>query len=452
MITILLNDFKKAINSGLGSAIMELKESKDNKMYEDAILYASLNNTCYDPYCEDERCDYLYNAIKLIGNTNFFEDKIIEKFFKSTSFWTIKQLSGILCLFGKEGSKKSIDALKDKFNEYLIDLSQKRINPNDEIIIKYAEILTIRLCEFYKMKYLLKYAENIGQIIKENNGKVLFSYDDLLNYSYEKFGESIVLNTLKKKAEKSDNIKNFLDKILLDEINRKKSLESKDNLKITYHTLINLSETSNDDYLRTLSAKASMSYKDIEILQAADRFKTEKNPKTIYALLIFFIFIDYPYNITDILNKYETSNDEAFKSICLEALSRYKDKRLHDIAIENLRNNFLVRESLGLLIKNFNNDYSYILDVVENYKENPKYDFHSLVLQIIKIFQNRKCKNAFDILSFTYRKNKCSCCRTYLIEIMCKNEIITDEILEECLNDSSEETRTIIESYKKALH
>lgn len=446
--TILLSDFKKTLNSGFGNAIIELKESKDEKHdYKDAVLYASLHNTCYDPYCEEERYDYLFEAIKYTNDMDFFENKIIEKLFKNNFFFTVQQLSGLLYLFGKNGSEKSIDALRDRFDEYLTILPKKRNYISTENPIKCAEIIAVRLCELYGLEYFLKYIECIEGILVDSPENNLQSYDIILNFSYEKFGEKKLLNTLKKRSKKSDRIRCFLDKISIDEISEEETKQNKPLKKVTYKTLINSAEKEDDDYLLPLAIQASKSAKDIEILQAADRLKSEKNAKFIHALLLFFIFVDYPYDINDIITKYETSEDYAFRAACLRSLYRYKDKRLHDLAIYNLRNKIMVKESLGLLIKNFNDDYSYILEALEEHKDNQNYDFHALVLQVIKIFQNRKCKKAADILAYAYNKNRCSYCRSSLVEIMCNNNIIPNEIFQECLYDCSNETKMLVNNY-----
>lgn|GEM_PF-2636524 len=453
VIEILINDFKRTLNSGFGNAIIELKKSKDKgSTYKDAILYATIHNTCYDPNCENERYSYLFDAIKCTNDIEFFEDKIIEKLFKSDFFFTVQQLSGLLYLFGKDGSKKAIHALKNRFDEYLIMLSKKRIYTNAKNTMKCAEILAIRLCEFYGIEYLLKYIEKIEEILINFPEKNTFPYEVILSYSYKKFGEKKLLSILKKKSKNSVKIKKFLDKLLLEEILRGESSEQIYSPEITYKTLINLAEKKDAHYLSMLTAKASRTAKEIEVLQAADRLKSEKKLKVMHVLIIFFIFIDYPYDISDIISKYQTIEDESFKADCLNALSRYKDKRLHELAIYNLKNKIFIKESLTLLIKNFNDDYAYILEALEEHKDNERYDFHALALQVIKIFQHRRCKKAFEILNYAYKKDRCSHCRTSLIKIMCNNNIIPEEILQECLYDCSEETKTLVDNYKKAIN
>ena len=51
-----LSEFKRSINMGMGSAILELmKNQGSNEKYREAVLYACLNNTCYDAQSETRR-------------------------------------------------------------------------------------------------------------------------------------------------------------------------------------------------------------------------------------------------------------------------------------------------------------------------------------------------------------------------------------------------------------
>jgi hypothetical protein len=61
--TITLNQFKKAINMGLGSAIIELKQNAgNNEKYRETVLYACTHATCYDAQAEGGRQYYLYTG------------------------------------------------------------------------------------------------------------------------------------------------------------------------------------------------------------------------------------------------------------------------------------------------------------------------------------------------------------------------------------------------------
>ncbi len=446
---ILLSEFKKAINMGLGSAILELKNQNTSKLYNSAVLYACLHNTCYDPKFENERHNYLYRAVKLI-NDDTLEDKIIEKLFRTNSYWLINQLCGLLYLYAKDDSTKAFTSMENKLDRYFINLPRKKNHKNIDNSMECAELIALWLCELGGIKYFLNYMEKIGEMMEIYPEKNIFYYNFFMRFAKDKFGKKRVLNSLTKRSYESHSLKSFLNKISDEEILKEESLLHKKNAKTTYKILLDPLYVNDNDNLKALALKISQKVTDEEILFLANRLKIDDG-KIKLNLMMFFAFVDYPYDIKELLDFYDSSYDENFKAACLEALGRFKDPRLHEIAILNIRNKILIPESLGLLIKNFNNDYAFILEVLEEHKENSRYDFHSLVIKVIKIFENRKCKKAQDILIFAYKENTCSSCRTTLVDIMCKNNIITDEILNECLYDCSEETRKLAENYQNHI-
>jgi len=112
---------------GLGSAILVLNKTPgNNEYYWDAVLYACLHDTRYNWQCEDGRHYYLYEAINLMADKTCFEDKIIEKLYKTESLALTGQLSGLLYLFAKDGSSKAADALQKRLDQYLVILPRKR--------------------------------------------------------------------------------------------------------------------------------------------------------------------------------------------------------------------------------------------------------------------------------------------------------------------------------------
>ena len=71
-----------------------------------AVLYAATHNTCYDAQVEGSGRDYLFDAIKLSGDSCFLE-KIIECFHKPKDFHLSSQLRGLLYRFWENGYDKA---------------------------------------------------------------------------------------------------------------------------------------------------------------------------------------------------------------------------------------------------------------------------------------------------------------------------------------------------------
>jgi len=61
---------------------------------------------------------------------------------------------------------------------------------------------------------------------------------------------------------------------------------------------------------------------------------------------------------------------------------------------------------LDYRIKNFDHDYGIILDVLKRHKNYDSYDFHSLVMDVKKIFEKRNAKQALDIfIVYLFKKS-----------------------------------------------
>lgn len=48
-----------------------------------------------------------------------------------------------------------------------------------------------------------------------------------------------------------------------------------------------------------------------------------------------------------------------------------------------------------------------------------------------------------------YETTLCSCCRAKAVEFLSEDGLLSDEIIRECLNDSSEQTRAFTEQYQR---
>jgi hypothetical protein len=73
------DEFKRALEQGLGRAILCLKKH-DPTPYKEIILETCLKDTRYDAQCEGSRVPYLMEAIDLCHDEDFFRDAILERF------------------------------------------------------------------------------------------------------------------------------------------------------------------------------------------------------------------------------------------------------------------------------------------------------------------------------------------------------------------------------------
>ena len=403
-------------------------------------MYAATHNTCYDAQSERSRRDYLFDAIKLAGDSYFLE-KIIESFYKAKSFFLSNQLCDLLYCFQKNGYDKAGKAIRIKFEKCLIKiLNSSTIRDQREIL----EFLAISLCDIYGFKEFFVIAEKMGNLMLKTE-KVIF-VDWLFNRACEKFGEKRIMPQLDLQAETSPGKKRFLEEILS---NKAISEERKKNYKaemekITIESFIEAAKNRKPfGYnLRRLVKKVSLE----ERVKIADIISETDDYETKSAFMRIFYYTDYPYPLDRLFSIYNLEN-ENLKKFTLEAMSRFKDKRLHDLAVFNLKNNLFMLGSLTLLQKNFRNDYDLIYSIQKHHNKKCPYDYHGLSMCIQDIFSKRKDPKAFPILLFDYNKNPCSYCRTQTVKIMRRNKCLPENIIEECLFDCSLDTRKVAKRY-----
>jgi hypothetical protein len=135
----------------------------------------------------------------------------------------------------------------------------------------------------------------------------------------------------------------------------------------------------------------------------------------------------------------------------LLTLARFEDTRLRELAVYNLQNSLFVYESLMLLDKYFDDDFDLVHMAQKSLKKAGQYEYHNVSKAIRDLLKTRKAAKAQKIqkiLLYDYHRNRCSFCRNFIVEIMCKNKIIPDDILEECIYDCVWDTRQLAAKYK----
>jgi len=436
-----IQEFRKAINMGLGSAILELKKNKNNDQYKDALLYAVTHNTCYDAQCENTRGNYIFEAIKLVWGSDFLEkvlEEIIECFYKTNDFHLSNQLCDVLYCFWKDGYDRAGEAIWIKFENYL-----QNIENSNTIIGDQREILentAISLCDVYGFKGFFVIAKKIGNLMLKTE-KLIFT-DWFFECACNKFGEKQIMPQLVLQAETSLGKKRFLEEILLEKA-RSEERDRNRKIKIERTTIESyIEDVKNGKVFIYNSRRLAKNISLEERIKIADIISETDDYKIKIGLMRVFSFIDYPYTLEKLFSIYKLESRE-LKEYTLEAMARFKDKRLHDLAVFNLKNSFFIIESLQLLRKNFHNDYDLIYSIQRHYHKKCYYDYHSLSGCIQGIFSKRKNPKAFPILLFDYYKNPCSHCRTYTIEIMRQNKCLPENIIAECLYDCSLDTRKL---------
>ena len=433
---------------GFGSAILELnRKSGENENFRSAVLYACTHDTCLDAQIEDSRVDYLYEAVGLVGNKDYFLKAIIKRMETTDNHRLISQLCGLLYMFWKDGFNEAGAALRNKFSDYLSRISRIKKMDAKRLPADTLTILVMWLCDMYGVKEFFSCAESIGlEMVKRQDSKIV-TLIWLIPCMEEKFGKTF-MRMFEREAKKSLGIRRLLEawQREKEDSNRSGSIEQ----EIDANNIISLA-TSNArfKYAKLTGIGRMLEKKDVAglRLQLADFINSEIDEETKTALMYVFHQCDYPYPLEELLELYETAGSK-LKSKILSALCRFKDARLRELAVCNLNNGLFVCESLMLLYKYFDNDYDLVSQAQKLSKKAGIHEYHEVSMAIRDLLKTRKSALAQKILLYDYHNNRCSFCRNHTVEIMCKNRIIPGDILEECLYDCVWDTRQLAKKYK----
>ena len=304
-----------------------------------------------------------------------------------------------------------------------------------------------------------KCVNDMGEmIIKCGNDDCLW-YDWFLTDAEEKFGKEIYIyiegsenekaaafNRSRKKSEANENeglnfkLMNSND---LAQIYRFKQRRNKDE-KVTIEQLISrASELSieKEPYpfrISPIARKFARQAKKKELKTLADIALEESSIFMKTALLHTFNFVDFPLDI-ELLFPYVHSDDEYLREVAAKALSRLKDNRIHALVLQ-LFNSGQIENALALLESNFEIEDE---SLIRKYVLCSRRITYGMIVSIYEIYKKNKTSSCGDILLHFYKNAECSHCRCNIVELMIDNEVIPQNILEECQYDSYEETREL---------
>ncbi|HEY9059527.1 MAG TPA: hypothetical protein VIO64_03340 [Pseudobacteroides sp.] len=430
--------FKEAFRRGLGSAYLELKNSKCPEEYKDIVLWCCLHNTCYDMQCEGSRGTYLYNAISLYEDKSFFEDAIIKNFEKKKlDTWLFDQLCDLLYQFANDGSKHAREALYKKYDVLFTLLSRKRkigsiCSERDNF-----EWLCVWLTSLDGFRAFKRIVEQIGKFyINTTNPNIIFM-DWFYSNAKNKFGKKRVDNYMHKNAAKSKSVAAFLNEI--------ESFGSEKPQVITQPSLKELLEACYEPSVyhgRGVAIRFSRTASLEELSELAKIAVTETNPEIKLKLLWAFRKKPFPLDESYVFELAKSDN-ESIRDVAFDMMSQLSSDRIHDYATFLIKGRKEVANSLSLLCRCYQpGDESLLVDGVKGLPVSYNNGlWHGVYMDIEDLLKESSCRFELSMFMHMYKQTLCSSCRSSLVQTMYKRKILPVEVLEECLYDSYDDTR-----------
>lgn len=422
--------FKEAFKRGLGNSYIELKESKDREKYKDIVLWSCLRNTCYDMQCEGGRGVFLYNAICLFEDRSFFEEAIIQKFMqqKNLDTWLFDQLCELLYLFSVDGSIRARETLYEKHNT-LLGLLSHRTNRLDKDNLEWLCVWLTSLDGFSAFKSIVK---QLGEYALRKS--VTVDMDWFYSNAKNKFGDKRVDRYLQNNAIKSDYVKAFLNSVSHTTVQNRKNIDSP--------TLEELIKASREKRSRGLALRFAKIASEDDLLKLAKYSIEETNLEIKLELLWTFRKVRFPLDEQFIFELAE-SDDQSIRDVAFEIMQLLPPDTIHDFAINLLKQKKELANALSLLCYCYKSEDEIVLlegiqRLTVSYEDG---GWHGVFMDIEDLLDNRSVKINPSVLIYIYRQTLCSYCRHTLVQRMSKRKVLPQEILEECLHDSYEDTR-----------
>ncbi|MCX7749668.1 MAG: hypothetical protein N2645_22670 [Clostridia bacterium] len=96
----------------------------------------------------------------------------------------------------------------------------------------------------------------------------------------------------------------------------------------------------------------------------------------------------------------------------------------------------------------YKSDYKYVETVFN--REFNDFDFHSIGLTVLNVFENNRTEKSLPIMERIYYEGQCSICRERCINILIENDILSDKISKACLFDCNYDIREKVKKYINA--
>ena len=443
--------FYQSLRRGLGSAIIELKENPDNSRYRDVLLRCCLRDITYDWTMEGSKGDYLYEAILTFEDTDYFLGPIVDRFNSDCPKGLFRQLAQILFYYACDKNQLAKDALNAKYEYYAQKMGRLKKNAAVDEGMQWDEI-AIHLQYIDGFKAFKKYAVDTGNVrlrYPENRK----TYDDWYECRAEnRFGKERIERYYNSEYEKSAAIKVLVDTIKSDNILREQQQERRKQIHVTVGDLIQAATAAAADknprykMYKLLSSKIYIwKGSEQELLELAHAALNEENPTVKALLLNQFWRKPFPLDITPLI-EYAKSENSLLAEVAIARLENINDHRLYELGVQLLRDKGVGSFALCLFKENYRkSDDDIIWAAVKRSKNIP----HHVQQDIQDIYRRHRSARAFSTLLRVYRKGECSFCRWSIVEAMKHCGVLSDDILEECLYDFYDDTRTMANRIKK---
>ena len=427
------NEVKQALQRGLGRGYLAVRNDPDR--YRDLVLWACGRNLAFDTQCEGTRAWYDYQLILCYSDRAAFRDHVIERFQRKQpdGGWDYSHFSELLSYFVEDGDGAAEAALWEKYKELLAALhSFRRSSRRMRNTIDCFEYLCVALS--WREANYSRIALDVGGLFLKSRLYDGWDFMWLYDSRPKRFN-----HRLRKNAEQSAELSAYFAAI--DESNCKGDAQR----DLPRETRIPDGGRRLSGYLKRRTPELAPKYAEI--------YLAAEDPEARAAALEAFVICPYPLDPTPVINDAHSEHPR-LRSVALEALSVIRHPAVRDFAWALLAND--PANALPIAIKNYLPEDEARLNVL--LQAFPvayacKSNWHGLHLAIFDLFERDSgvASPPKSLLPLVYETTLCSFCRETAARLMGRYRMMTPELWEEQLHDSSDEIRKAAEAHFRRI-
>lgn len=413
--------FLNALKRGTGEAYLIVRDNPQID-FSAQIIKGVLNNFAYDGQSEGSRAQYISDLISISKQKDKIRKIVLQGLAtEENDAWSLAHLFDLAKLYAQKGDTEARQAIYDRFLNNSIEGSDR---------MGYSEIL-----ELDGLEGMFFIAEKSGKRIAHNpdcweDGSVINHFQDE--------NKGLKVNEELDMASKNNKfIKIYLNKI------SKTENESKDRRRETTEFNGIVDEVINGRPF--LSFRRRRDLNEQEVLEIATQILKEKDKLNFEKLLVIFSYHKFPYDgefILDLAKGRKTSKNRV-KESAIDALKHLKSDSIRQFAIENIENNRRPCDYLEILISNYSKGDHRILSHVAT-KYNDEHIIEHIAAAYTEIYKANPTKECKEPLEILYNKMNCGIHRKGIVELLIRNDVLSDKIRNEIRFDSYLQTRELL--------
>lgn len=452
--------FKHYMFAGHGRVFSLLAGNEE--LFRDIVLYGCLNDISYDMQCEGSRGMFAYNLALQYDDYDFFLNKAIEKFQTdeiNDDWHIVNHLCDFIDLFACDNNDASAKkAIEEKYARLHELIMTKRTSLKMMGTVESYEYLAITIIQNKDFDRTLEILRDMGAYFikrrrtkdEELKGQFLWFWH-ILN---EEYGEEFIAVQLDEKSEYSKELRRFKRVMLCgdqEDGSDKKQLEKSEKTKKYRPTAEEIIELINNK--RTKIYKYKFVYgraEDHEKIKYAYAVLNESDLNKKAKMLCVFSSQKnaFPFD-SNILIEYAKGRNNKLRNAALKALVYIRTERVHDLALEILNKGRSEYHdyALEILINDYHeDDKELIFSQLDKFTidQTNSSGWHDIILTILNAEKRENLPD--ELFNFIYLKSRCSCCRENAFREMKKRNMLTDNIISECLWDCNADIRAEVEN------